>query len=88
MCVGVPGRILEAGDGVLPFGKVAFGDVVKDVNLALVPDARVGDYVLVNMGTAVHTMDEQEAFEVMDLLEAFAASLDERPERSGFVTEG
>ena len=77
MCVGIPGKILEAPEGEFRFGRVAFGDVVKDVNLALVPDARVGDYVLVNMGTAVHTMDEAEAMEVMALLEEFAASGEE-----------
>lgn len=81
MCVGVPGRILEMTDGEFRFGKVAFGETVKDVSLALVPHAVVGDYVLVNLGTAVHTMDEAEANEVMDLLEAFAGSLEERPER-------
>ena len=37
---------------------------MKDVNLAMVPDARVGEYVLVNMGSAVHTMDEAEAQEL------------------------
>jgi len=82
MCVGVPGRILSTTDGDFRFAKVAFGEVVKDVSLALVPHAVVGDYVLVNMGTAVHTLDEEEAMELMDLLEEFAGSLEERPERS------
>ena len=71
MCIGIPGRILATTGGDLPVGKVAFGDVVKQVNLALVPEARVGDYVLVNMGTAVHTMTEDEAMEVMGLLDEF-----------------
>ena len=82
MCIGVPGRILETSGGDLPFGKVSFGGVVKDVNLALVPEAGVGAYVLVNMGTAVHTLDEAEANEVMALLEAYADSLEARPERA------
>ena len=82
MCVGVPGRILAITGDAFRFAKVAFGDVVKDVSLALVPHAQVGDYVLVNLGTAVHTMEEAEAFEVMELLEAFAASLEDRPERT------
>lgn len=83
MCVGVPGKILDMTEGAFRFGKVAFGETVKDISLALVPHARVGDYVLVNLGTAVQTLDEAEAFEVMDLLEAFAASLEERPEAPG-----
>ena len=82
MCVGVPGRILESTGGELAFGKVAFGDLIKDVNLSLVPEARVGDYVLVNMGTAVHTMDEAEAMDLLELLDAFTASQEDRPERS------
>ena len=83
MCVGVPGRILEATEGDFRMAKVAFGETVKDISLALVPHARVGDYVLVNLGSAIQTLDEAEANEVMDLLEAFAESLEERPERSG-----
>ncbi|GEM_PF-1424415 len=82
MCIGLPGRILDTGDGDFHLGRVIFGDVEKAVSLALVPDAQVGDYVLVNMGTAVHTMTEAEALEVMELLEDFAASQEERPGRS------
>lgn len=81
MCVGVPGRILEIEEGVLPMAKVDFNGTVQDVNLAMVPDAKVGEYVLVNMGSAVHTMDETEAMELMGLLDEFNAFHDaeERP---------
>lgn len=42
-------------------GKVSFGGVVKDINLACVPDARTGDYVIVHVGVAISTVDPQEA---------------------------
>lgn len=71
MCLGVPGKITEIGDpnpvGIV-MGKVNFGGVAKDVCLAYVPEARVGDYVMVHAGFALNTLDEQEAQEVFDLL--------------------
>jgi hydrogenase expression/formation protein HypC len=42
-------------------GKVSFGGISKAVNLALVPDARVGDYLLVHVGVAIGVVDEAEA---------------------------
>ena len=69
MCVGIPGRILDATEGELRMGRVAFGDVVKQVSLALVPEAAVGEYVLVHAGTAIQVLDEAAAQEVLDLLQ-------------------
>ncbi|BDU75659.1 HypC/HybG/HupF family hydrogenase formation chaperone [Mesoterricola sediminis] len=73
MCVGVPGRILEIEAGLLPMARVDFAGTVRDVSLALVPDAQVGQFVLVNMGSAVHTLDEAEAEDLMGLLDDFNA---------------
>jgi len=80
MCLAIPGRILTiAGDD--PFtrtGKVSFGGVLKEVNLAYVPEAKVDDYVIVHVGFAISIVDEAEAncvFEYlhrMDELEAAA----------------
>jgi hydrogenase expression/formation protein HypC len=62
MCLAVPGRILSiAGDDVLRSGRVGFGGVTKQVNLAYVPEAKVGDYVLVHVGFAISVVDEEEA---------------------------
>jgi len=61
MCLGVPGRILDLGEAPLHFGHVAFGEVVKQVSLALVPDAQPGDYVIVHAGTALEVIDEAAA---------------------------
>jgi hydrogenase expression/formation protein HypC len=54
MCLAVPGQILSIqGEDLERTGKVSFGGVVKEVNLACVPEARVGDYVVVHVGFAL-----------------------------------
>jgi hydrogenase expression/formation protein HypC len=70
MCLAVPGKILsiEGTDPVLRTGKVNFGGIVKNINLAYVPEARVGDYVLVHVGFAISTIEEKEAQEVFEYL--------------------
>ena len=70
MCLAVPGRILsiEGDDPLLRAGKVDFAGVVKRVNLAYVPEAAVGDYVLVHVGFAISTVDEAEAKQVFEYL--------------------
>jgi hydrogenase expression/formation protein HypC len=49
------------GEAPLHFGRVAFGEVVKEVSLALVPGAQPGDYVIVHAGTALEVIDEAAA---------------------------
>ena len=49
-------------------GKVDFGGIVKDINLAYVPDAAVGDYVIVHVGFALSKVDEAEAQKVFAYL--------------------
>lgn len=70
MCLAVPGRILsiEGDDPILRAGRVDFAGIVKRVNLSYVPDARVGDYVLVHVGFAISTVDEAEARQVFSYL--------------------
>lgn len=70
MCLAVPGRIvsIEGDDPLLRSGRVDFSGAVKIVNLAYVPDAQVGDYVLVHVGFAISTVDEEEARTVLDYL--------------------
>ena len=74
MCLAVPGRIrsVEGDDPLLKTGKVDFGGVVKDVALAYVPDAAVGDYVLVHVGFAIGKIDEEEAKKTLALLREMA----------------
>jgi hydrogenase expression/formation protein HypC len=69
MCLGVPARIVETEDGgLLRMGKVDFGGVSREVCLAYVPQADVGDYVIVHAGFAISRLDEVEAQETLDLL--------------------
>jgi len=70
MCLAVPGKILsiDGDDPLLRSGKVDFAGVVKHVNLAYVPEAKVGDYVLVHVGFAISTVDEAEARQVFEYL--------------------
>ncbi len=70
MCLAVPGRILsiEGDDPVLRAGRVDFAGIVKRVNLSYVPEAAVGDYVLVHVGFAISTVDEAEARQVFAYL--------------------
>ena len=81
MCLAVPGRVIsiEDGDPLLRSGRVDFGGVVKRVNLAYVPEARIDDYVLVHVGFAISTVDEIEARQVFNYLQQMGelAELDE-----------
>jgi hydrogenase expression/formation protein HypC len=70
MCLAVPGKILsiDGVDPILRSGRVDFAGVVKQINLAYVPEAHVGDYVLVHVGFAISTVDEAEAKQVFEYL--------------------
>ena len=70
MCLAVPGKIMsiEAGDAAFRRGRVNFGGIVKDVNLSYVPEASVGDYVIVHVGFALSVVDEEEANKVFEYL--------------------
>jgi len=70
MCLAVPGRILQidGDDPLLRAGRVDFSGIVKRVNLSYVPEAAVGDYVLVHVGFAISTVDEDEARKVFSYL--------------------
>ncbi len=72
MCLAVPGRILGIlGDEPLfRTGRVDFGGVIKEVSLACVPEARVGEYVIVHAGVAIDRLDEEEASRMLDALRA------------------
>lgn len=64
MCLAIPGKLTAITgqlDETFRFGKVSFGGIMKDVNLSMVPEAKVGDYVLVHVGVAISLVDEEEA---------------------------
>jgi len=71
MCLGVPGRVVEMIDESplgMTMARVSFGGIVKEVCLAYVPEAQVGDYVIVHAGFALNLIDEEEAMEVFEML--------------------
>ena len=70
MCLAIPGRVLDLEEGPLRMGRVAFGAVVKAVSLAFVPEAGVGDYVVVHAGTAIEVLDEAAAARVFEAFQA------------------
>ena len=85
MCLAIPGKIVSTeGEDLMRTARVDFGGVIKEVNLAYVPEAEVGDYALVHVGFAISVIDEEEALKVLahfeslgelqsELDEAFAA---------------
>jgi hydrogenase expression/formation protein HypC len=69
MCLAVPGKVLSInGADIARTGRVSFGGTVKEVNLAYVPETKVGDYVLVHVGFAISVVDEAEAVQVFAYL--------------------
>ena len=70
MCLAVPGKLvsIDGFDPTFRTGRVNFGGIVKEVNLAYVPEAKVGNYVLVHVGFALTIVDEEEATKVFTYL--------------------
>ena len=70
MCLGIPGKLESIHQDAqgMRMGRVSFGGVKRDVCLDLVPDAEVGDFVLVHVGFALSRLDAAEAAETLDLL--------------------
>lgn len=69
MCLGVPGKVIEQyeRDGLL-MGKIDFGGAVREACLAYVPEAKIGDYVVVHVGFAITLLSEGEAQETLRML--------------------
>jgi hydrogenase expression/formation protein HypC len=71
MCLSIPGKltmITAQLDETFRIGKVSFGGILREVNLSMVPDAEVGDYVLVHVGVAIAKINEEEAHKTMEYL--------------------
>ena len=70
MCLAIPGKItsISGEDPLMRTGKVDFGGILKEVSLAYVPEAKVGDYVIVHVGFALSRVDEAEAQQVFEYL--------------------
>lgn len=71
MCLAIPGKIVAITnqlDETFRTAKVSFGGINKEVNLCMVPEANVGDYVMVHVGVAISKVDEEEANKVFNYL--------------------
>ena len=75
MCLAVPGELLsiEGDDPLTREGRIAFAGVVKRANLAYVPEASVGDFVLVHAGFAISVIDEAAARRTLGYLDEMGA---------------
>lgn len=69
MCLAIPGKLISVqntdDDEIFRTGKVSFDGITKDVNLSMVPEACVGDYILVHVGIAISVVDEEEALKTL-----------------------
>lgn len=84
MCLAIPGKIKSIDyqyDGLVRMAQVSFGGITKEASLDMVPQANVGDYVLVHVGVAISVVDEEEAQKSFQYL-AEIGELDELVEHS------
>ena len=71
MCLSIPGKLEEISshqDEIFRTGKVSFDGVIKEVSLALVPEVKIGEYVLVHAGAAISIIDDNEAKKTFEIL--------------------
>ena len=69
MCLAVPGKILSIeGEDLARTARVSLGGIVKQVSLAYVPEAEIGNYAIVHLGFAIRLLDEQEALQSVEFL--------------------
>ena len=84
MCLAIPGKVVEIkGQDMMRMSRVDFGGIARDISLAYLPEAGVGDYVIVHAGFAISQLDEEEAHETLRLLaeiDAMGQALDAAPE--------
>lgn len=72
MCLAVPGQVVTIQNDPMRTGTVSFAGVTKSVSLAMVPEAEVGDYVIVHVGFAISRLDEAAARRSLELYRAMA----------------
>ena len=77
MCLGIPGEVISTfrEQGLL-FGKVRFGGITRSICLEYVPDAQIGEFVVVHVGFAISKIDAEEAASAYEVLEEIGATLE------------
>jgi hydrogenase expression/formation protein HypC len=73
MCLAIPGKIVEIVDVENQIAKVEVGGVRRNINIGMLDDTRVGDYVLIHVGFAMSKIDEHEAKETLRVLQEMGA---------------
>ena len=80
MCLAIPGKILDCTEqGGLRVGRIQFGGIVRQASLDFVPEAQIGDYVMVHVGFAISRVDAEEAERTYQLLAEMGAVEEEFP---------
>ncbi len=85
MCLAVPGKIISIqGEDLARTARVSFGGIVKEVSLAYIPEAKVGEYAIVHVGFAISLVDEEEALRSLEYLRQMGdlAELEASPEEA------
>jgi len=86
MCLAVPGKILETKEeNGSRLGRVQFGGITRQVQLDFVPEAGVGDYVIVHVGFALSVVNAEEAERTYEMLEQIGML--EENQDSGFGSQ-
>ncbi len=85
MCLAIPGRVLEINEANgSRTGRVKFGGIVRQVHFSFVPEAQVGDFVMVHVGFAISVVDPDEAERTYRILESMGLLESELPSAEGF----
>ncbi len=89
MCLAIPGKILTSGirNGVR-IGRVQFGGITREACLDFVPEADIGDYVMVHVGFAISRVDSEEAERTYQILESMGVLEAELSPGAGFGPAG
>lgn len=90
MCLAIPGKIKSIEtqyNGLVRMANVVFGGITKQASLEMLPDAQIGDYVLVHVGVAISKVDEEEAEKSFTYLKEIG-EIDELVEHSQIDRDG
>lgn len=68
MCLAIPGKIVEIVDVANNLAKIEIGGVRRMVNIGMLDDVVLGDYVLIHVGFAMSKINEKEAHETLEIL--------------------
>lgn len=83
MCLAIPGKVvsIENSNG-MRLGRIEFGGIIRQASLDFVPEAEVGDYVMVHVGFAISRVDAEEAERTYELLQQISDIESELPPQS------